>query len=93
MALEFPPSSYYYARKREKEPSARDIRDDFLERKIMEVWESEKGRGVYGARKVWLEMKCAGNRGGAVHGRAADEEAGDLRCGELAEAAADDEAG
>jgi putative transposase len=60
VALEFPPSSYYYAKKREKEPSARDIRDDFLEQKIMEVWKSEKGREVYGARKVWLEMNAQG---------------------------------
>jgi putative transposase len=60
VALEFPPSSYYYAKKREKEPSARDIRHELLEQKIMEVWKSEKGREVYGARKIWLELNAQG---------------------------------
>ena len=60
MALEFPVSSYYYVKKREKEPSARDIKDEFLKEKIMEVWIGEKGRGVYGARKIWLELNAQG---------------------------------
>jgi putative transposase len=60
VALEFPVSSYYYAKKREKEPSARDIKDAFLEEKIMEVWKSEKGREVYGARKIWLKLNSQG---------------------------------
>ena len=60
VALEFPVSSYYYAKKREKEPSARDIKDEFLEEKIMEAWIGEKGRGVYGARKIWLELNAQG---------------------------------
>jgi putative transposase len=58
--MEFPVSSYYYAGKREKEPSDRDIRDEFLKEKIMEVWESGKGRKVYGARKIWLELNVQG---------------------------------
>ena len=57
-------SSYYYAKKREAEPSARDARDAFLEGKIMEVWK-ENGREVYGARKMWLEL----NRQGIVVAR------------------------
>jgi putative transposase len=57
-------SSYYYAKKREAEPSARDARDAFLEGKIMEVWK-ENGREVYGARKLWLEL----NRQGIVVAR------------------------
>jgi putative transposase len=60
VAMEFPVSSYYYARKREKEPSDRDIRDEFLKEKIMEVWDSGKGRKVYGARKIWLELNARG---------------------------------
>jgi len=60
VALEFPVSSYYYAKKREKEPSARDIKDEFLKEKIMEAWIGEKGRGVYGARKIWLELNSQG---------------------------------
>ena len=26
----------------------------------MEVWEGEKGRKVYGARKIWLELNSRG---------------------------------
>jgi HTH-like domain len=54
-------SSYYYAKKREAEPAARETRDAVLEEKIMEVRKSErKGREVYGARKVWLELNRQG---------------------------------
>ncbi len=53
--LEFPVSSYYYAKKREAEPAAREMRDAVLKEKIMEVWkDKKKGREVYGARKMWL---------------------------------------
>jgi len=45
-------SSYYHAKKREAEPPAREIRDVVLKEQIMEVW-GEKGRKVYGARKIW----------------------------------------
>ncbi len=58
--LEFPVSSYYHAKKREAEPPARGIRDAVLKEKIMEVWEGEKGRKVYGARKIWLELNSQG---------------------------------
>jgi putative transposase len=58
-------SSYYFARKREDEPTARDARDAVLKEKIMTVWKGETGREVYGARKVWLEM----NRQGEVVAR------------------------
>jgi len=53
-------SSYYHARKREAEPSAREIRDVVLEEKVMEVWEGEKGRKVYGTRKILLELNSQG---------------------------------
>jgi len=54
-------SSYYYAKKRASEPTARETRDATLEDKIMEVWkDSRKGREVYGARKVWLELNRQG---------------------------------
>jgi putative transposase len=58
-------SSYYFAKKRAVEPSARETRDAALKEKIMEVWKGEKGREVYGARKVWLEL----NRQGVVVAR------------------------
>ena len=52
-------SSYYFAKSREEWPSARDTRDAMLEDKITEVWK-KKGREVYGARKVWLELNAQG---------------------------------
>lgn len=59
-ALEFPPSSYCYAKEREQEPSARGTRHELLEQKITEVWKSRKGREVHGARKIWLELNAQG---------------------------------
>jgi putative transposase len=54
-------SSYYCAKRREAGPTAREIRDAFLKEKIMEVWKDrKKGREVYGARKMWLELNQAG---------------------------------
>jgi putative transposase len=58
--LEFPVSSYYFAKKRAAEPAARETRDAILGEKIMEVWKGRKGREVYGARKVWLELNRQG---------------------------------
>lgn len=52
-ALDFPPSTYYAAKKRQSEPSARSIRDEELKVVIEAVW-SGPGRRLYGARKVWL---------------------------------------
>jgi putative transposase len=54
-------SSYYYAKKREAEPTARETRDAVLKEKIMEVWKDRKnGREVYGVRKVWLALNQQG---------------------------------
>jgi putative transposase len=53
-------SSYYHAKKREAEPAAREMRDAVLKEKIMEVWSGAKGRKVYGARKIWLELNSQG---------------------------------
>jgi hypothetical protein len=53
-------SSYYYAKKREAEPAARETRDAIMKDKIVEVWKGRKGREVYGARKVWLELNRQG---------------------------------
>lgn len=59
--LEFPVSTYYAARKREREPSAREVRDEQMKEQIMRVWEDRrKGRRVYGARKVWLQLRREG---------------------------------
>jgi putative transposase len=60
-ALEFPVSTYYAAKKREREPSPRDSKDEWLKEQIMRVWEDrKKGRRVYGARKVWRQLRREG---------------------------------
>jgi putative transposase len=59
--LEFPASTYYAAKKREREPSRRGRRDEWLKRQIMRVWEDrKKGRRLYGARKVWRQLRREG---------------------------------
>ena len=59
--LEFPVSTYYAAKKREREPSPREQRDEWLKEQIKRVWEDRrKGRRVYGARKVWLQLRREG---------------------------------
>jgi len=60
VVLEFPVSSYYEAKRRQAEPSAREERDVYLKGKIMETWDGEKGRKVYGARKIWLALNGQG---------------------------------
>ena len=59
--LEFSVSTYYAAKKRERVPSRRHRRDEWLKKHIMRVWEDrKKGRRVYGARKVWLQLRRDG---------------------------------
>jgi len=59
--LEFPVSSYYAAKKREREPSLREQRDEWLKEQVKRVWaDRRKGRRVYGARKVWLQLRREG---------------------------------
>ena len=57
--LEISPSTYYAARKRAEEPSARDARDEEMKKEIIRVWK-DKGRRVYGARKVWRQLRREG---------------------------------
>ena len=57
--LEISPSTYYAAKKREENPSARDARDEELKKEIMRVW-TKKGRRLYGAKKIWLELNREG---------------------------------
>lgn len=55
------PSTYYAAKKREQEKTAREMRDEYLKKEIMRVWEDRrKGRGKYGARKVWRQLNREG---------------------------------
>jgi putative transposase len=59
--LEFPVSTYYAAKERERQPPPREARDEWLKKEIMRVWEDrKKGRRVYGARKVWLQLRREG---------------------------------
>ncbi|GAB3476600.1 IS3 family transposase [Amycolatopsis cihanbeyliensis] len=57
--VEFPVSTYYAAKKRENEPSTRAVRDQELVVHVRRVW-SEQGRRLYGAKKVWNELRREG---------------------------------
>jgi putative transposase len=52
------PSTYYAVKKREREPSARAKRDTELLVEIQRV--HDRSRGLYGARKVWLQLRREG---------------------------------
>jgi putative transposase len=59
--LELAVSTYYAVKKREREATARQIRDEWLKKEIMRVWADRKiGRKVYGARKVWRRLRKDG---------------------------------
>ena len=59
--LESPASTYYAAKGREHQPSRRALRDEWLKKQIMRVWDDRrKGRRLYGARKVWLQLRREG---------------------------------
>lgn len=59
--LDASPSTYYAAKKREVGPSERARRDEWLKTEVLRVWkDSKKGRGLYGARKVWNELRREG---------------------------------
>ena len=59
--LEFSASTYYAAKEREHQPSRRALRDEWLKKQIMRVWnDRRKGRRLYGARKVWLQLRREG---------------------------------
>jgi putative transposase len=66
--LEVNPSTYYAGKVRA--PSARAVRDQQLSAMIHRVW--TQNRRVYGARKVWKQLRREGDRGCSLHGRAAD---------------------
>ena len=57
--LQVAPSSYYAAMRRP--PSARRRRDEALQMDIRRVWEEH--RCVYGADKVWAQLKREGTPG------------------------------
>jgi len=52
--------STYYARKT-RPPSARSVNDEQLLDRIVEIfYDPQRGRGVYGARKVWHQLRREG---------------------------------
>jgi len=58
-ALQVAPSSYYAAKRREVEPSARAVRDAVMGQVLMVLWVAN--RKVYGAHKLWLAARRAGH--------------------------------
>jgi putative transposase len=58
-ALQMAPSTYYAAKRRVIEPSARAIRDAVLVQVLMVLWVAN--RKVYGARKLWKAARRAGH--------------------------------
>lgn len=56
--LEVAPSSYYAVKARQRDPSRRALRDRELLERIRRV--HELNYGVYGARKVWLQLRREG---------------------------------
>ncbi len=56
--LQVAPSTYYAAKHREHQPAARTVRDAFLMQVLLALWVAS--RKVYGARKLWLAARRAG---------------------------------
>lgn len=56
--LEVAPSTYYAVKARERDPSARALRDAELIERIRRI--HEENYGVYGARKVWWQLRREG---------------------------------
>ncbi len=54
--MQFSPATYYAATKRS--PSARQVQDEQLKEEIQRIWTEHLG--VYGADKVWAQLKREG---------------------------------
>ncbi len=57
-ALQIAPSTYYAVKQRQRDPSARAQRDAELLVEIRRIYEQSKG--LYGARKVWWQLRLDG---------------------------------
>src|ERR671918_414598 len=57
-ALQIAPSTYYAVKQRQRDPSARAQRDAELLVEIGRIYEQSKG--LYGARKVWWQLRLDG---------------------------------
>lgn len=58
-ALQVAPSSYYAAKRRQVEPSARALRDTVMMQILLALWVAN--RKVYGAHKLWKAARRAGH--------------------------------
>ena len=58
-ALQMAPSTYYAAKRRQREPSARAISDAIWMPVLMALWVAN--RKVYGAHKLWKAARRAGH--------------------------------
>jgi putative transposase len=58
-SLQVAPSTYYAAKRREREPSARAVRDAAMKQVLMALW--VLNRKVYGAHKLWKAARRAGH--------------------------------
>jgi len=58
-ALQMAPSSYYAAKRRQIEPSARAVRDAVMMQILLALWVTN--RKVYGAHKLWKAARRAGH--------------------------------
>lgn len=61
-ALQMAPSTYYAAKTREQNPSARDLRDQVMMPVLLALWVAN--RKVYGADKLWKAARRAGHQVG-----------------------------
>jgi len=59
VALQIAPSTYYAAKRREVEPSARAVRDAVMMQILLALWMAN--RKVYGAHKLWKAARRAGH--------------------------------
>lgn len=57
--LQVAPSTYYAAKRREREPSARTVRDATMKPVIHQLWKAN--RKVYGAHKLWKAARRDGH--------------------------------
>jgi putative transposase len=57
--LQVAPSTYYAAKRREVEPSARAVRDAVMSQVLVALWVTN--RKVYGAHKLWKAARRAGH--------------------------------
>jgi putative transposase len=58
-ALQVAPSSFYAAKRREREPSPRAVRDAVMAQVLLALWIAN--RKIYGAHKLWLAARRAGH--------------------------------